>query len=240
MRLVVCDDDLYFLNELKTRLEKCSEKNEVSIETIFYGSSAKMLEEIRLWEKEKKTVFFLDIDMPEFNGFEVAEQLQKWDKNCCIVFVSNKDELVFQALSYHPFFFIRKMHLEEELEIQLLELKEILEKKIHYIKVQTGRDELEVAVEDIWAIEGEKNYLILWREGDKNQKNIKTRMRMTEAEEMLMPYGFLRVHKGYLVNLAYVQDLQAEKIVMQNGKDIPIGRSYQESVREKLLEAVFE
>ena len=55
-----------------------------------------------------------------------------------------------------------------------------------------------------------------------------------------MPYGFLRVHKGYLVNLAYVQDLQAEKIVMQNGKDIPIGRSYKESVREKLLEAVFE
>ena len=48
-------------------------------------------------------------------------------------------------------------------------------------------------------------------------------MRIAEAEEILMPYGFLRVHKGYLVNLAYVQDLQAEKIVMQNGKDIPIG-----------------
>lgn len=85
-----------------------------------------------------------------------------------------------------------------------------------------------------------KNYLILWRKGDKKQKNIKTRMRIAEAEEILMPYGFLRVHKGYLVNLAYVQDLQAEKIVMQNGKDIPIGRSYKESVREKLLEAVFE
>ena len=50
------------------------------------------------------------------NGFEVASYLKKWNRECCIVFVSNKDDLVFQSLVYHPFFFIRKAHLDEELE----------------------------------------------------------------------------------------------------------------------------
>ena len=45
------------------------------------------------------------------------------------MFVSNKDDLVFQSLVYHPFFFIRKAHLDEELEPQMLELQKRQERK---------------------------------------------------------------------------------------------------------------
>ena len=52
--------------------------------------------------------------------------------------MSNKDELVFQAFAYHPFFFIRKTHLDEELEPQLLELQKKMGVKVPKIELQTG------------------------------------------------------------------------------------------------------
>ena len=88
--------------------------------------------------------------MPEVNGFEVASYLKKWNRECCIVFVSNKDDLVFQSLVYHPFFFIRKAHLDEELEPQLLELQKKAGKKVPQIELQTGRQSVKLALRDIW------------------------------------------------------------------------------------------
>ena len=109
-------------------------------------------------------VFLIDIDMPEVNGFEVASFLKKWNRECCIGFVSNKDELVFQAFAYHPFFFIRKTHLDEELEPQLLELQKKMGVKVPKIELQTGRQTVEVALDTIWFVESEKNYLLFYRE----------------------------------------------------------------------------
>ena len=71
---------------------------------------------------------------------------------------------MFQAFAYHPFFFIRKTHLDEELEPQLLELQKKMGVKVPKIELQTGRQTVEVALDTIWFVESEKNYLLFYRE----------------------------------------------------------------------------
>ena len=119
MNLILCDDDKAFLDKLEIRIRGLCQKHKIAVEMECYVSAKEMLEGIK--NLDEISVFFIDIDMPEVNGFEVASYLKKWNRECCIVFVSNKDDLVFQSLVYHPFFFIRKAHLDEELEPQLLE-----------------------------------------------------------------------------------------------------------------------
>ena len=114
MNLILCDDDKVFLNKLEIRIRGLCQKYKIAVEMECYVSAKEMLEGIK--NLDEISVFFIDIDMPEVNGFEVASYLKKWNRECCIVFVSNKDDLVFQSLVYHPFFFIRKAHLDEELE----------------------------------------------------------------------------------------------------------------------------
>lgn len=108
MNLILCDDDKVFLNKLEIRIRGLCQKHKIAVKMECYVSAKEMLEGIK--NLDEISVFFIDIDMPEVNGFEVASYLKKWNRECCIVFVSNKDDLVFQSLVYHPFFFIRKAH----------------------------------------------------------------------------------------------------------------------------------
>ena len=236
MHLILCDDDNVFLDKLETRIRGMCQKHGIAVGMERYDSSKKMLEGLK--DLDTVPVFLIDIDMPEVNGFEVASFLKKWNRECCIGFVSNKDELVFQAFAYHPFFFIRKTHLDEELEPQLLELQKKMGVKVPKIELQTGRQTVEVALDTIWFVESEKNYLLFYREKDERGDAIRARMKIAEAEKELEPHGFVRTHKGYLVNMNYVYRLRENEILLLNGKHVPVSRSYLNQVRMKIMGAV--
>lgn len=236
MHLILCDDDNVFLDKLETRIRGMCQKHGIAVGMERYDSSKKMLEGLK--DLDTVPVFLIDIDMPEVNGFEVASFLKKWNRECCIGFVSNKDELVFQAFAYHPFFFIRKTHLDEELEPQLLELQKKMGVKVPKIELQTGRQTVEVALDTIWFVESEKNYLLFYREKDERGDAVRARMKIAEAEKELKPHGFVRTHKGYLVNMNYVYRLRENEILLLNGKHVPVSRSYLNQVRMKIMGAV--
>ena len=236
MHLILCDDDNVFLDKLETRIRGLCHKHGIAVEMERYDSSKKMLEGLK--DLDTVPVFLIDIDMPEVNGFAVASFLKKWNRECCIGFVSNKDELVFQAFAYHPFFFIRKTHLDEELEPQLLELQKKMGVKVLKIELQTGRQTVEVALDTIWFVESEKNYLLFYREKDERGDAVRARMKIAEAEKELEPHGFVRTHKGYLVNMNYVYRLRENEILLLNGKHVPVSRSYLNQVRMKIMGAV--
>ena len=236
MHLILCDDDNVFLDKLETRIRGLCQKHGIAVEMERYDSSKKMLEGLK--DLDTVPVFLIDIDMPEVNGFAVASFLKKWNRECCIGFVSNKDELVFQAFAYHPFFFIRKTHLDEELEPQLLELQKKMGVKVPKIELQTGRQTVEVALDTIWFVESEKNYLLFYREKDERGDAVRARMKIVEAEKELEPHGFVRTHKGYLVNMNYVYRLRENEILLLNGKHVPVSRSYLNQVRMKIMGAV--
>lgn len=236
MHLILCDDDNIFLDKLEIRIRGLCQKHGIAVEMERYDSSKKMLEGLK--DLDTVPVFLIDIDMPEVNGFAVASFLKKWNRECCIGFVSNKDELVFQAFAYHPFFFIRKTHLDEELEPQLLELQKKMGVKVPKIELQTGRQTVEVALDTIWFVESEKNYLLFYREKDERGDAVRARMKIAEAEKELEPHGFVRTHKGYLVNMNYVYRLRENEILLLNGKHVPVSRSYLNQVRMKIMGAV--
>lgn len=61
----------------------------------------------------------------------------------------------------------------------------------------------------------------------------KTRMTMTEFENLLRPELFVRCHSGYVVNLAQVRNLTEKKVILQrSGLEVPIGRSFKDDLRK--------
>ena len=98
MNLILCDDDKVFLNKLEIRIRGLCQKHKIAVKMECYVSAKEMLEGIK--NLDEISVFFIDIDMPEVNGFEAASYLKKWNRECCIVFVSNKDDLVFQDITF--------------------------------------------------------------------------------------------------------------------------------------------
>ena len=57
--------------------------------------------------------------------------------------------------------------------------------------------------------------------------------RLRDLNALLEGYGFIRCHKGYIVNTAMVDKIVSARIFLKSGKDIPLGRAYKKSVRRE-------
>ena len=100
--------------------------------------------------------------------------------------------------------------------------------------VQGARETVSYALDTILYIEGEgkiQNLHIV------NQKDpVQLRRSMQELEEVLDPQGFLRIHKGYLVNYKYIRRLEDTEAVLTNGERIPLSRRRVQEIRNRYLE----
>ena len=59
---------------------------------------------------------FLDIDIPEMNGFQIAKNVRKLYPDCMIIFCSSHNELVYESFEYEPFWFLCKSDYERKLD----------------------------------------------------------------------------------------------------------------------------
>ena len=57
--------------------------------------------------------------------------------------------------------------------------------------------------------------------------------RLKHLQSIFEKYGFVRCHKGYIVNLAKAAKLTSAKITLKSGKTIPLGRTYKNIVRRE-------
>lgn len=82
---------------------------------------------------------------------------------------------------------------------------------------------------------------LLWVRGQRNYATFKTRTQelmvkcsLNEMENIL-PYGyFVRIHKSYIINLHNMVCLENDVVLFDNQEPIPIGRTYRDSLQEKL------
>ena len=54
--------------------------------------------------------------------------------------------------------------------------------------------------------------------------------KLGEIEEQLPAY-FIRIHKSYLVNTRFIESYRPDKVILNNGEELAISRSYKEQVR---------
>lgn len=233
-RIAICDDESKILKDIQTKIESCFNAQEIPAEYFCTEDSKKMMEYL---QKEKVDVLFLDIDMPYFSGMDIAAYINEKKLNTILVFVTSQDALVYQTFAYRPFGFIRKTHIDDELQ-ELVERikKELNDRKQDFI-ISKGQELTRVFIQDILYIESEGNYLNFYTQND----TIKIRETMTNIEKELCGKGFIRCHKGYLINAAYIEKLKNTEIDLQcEGiqKSVPVGRSYEKEVRKKLMEAM--
>ena len=110
LNIIVCDDELAFANVLKEKIEKICMGEKINIKVETSGLSL-----LKNKDLDKLDAVFLDIEMPGMDGIKIADEIRKFNQYVHIVFVSNREELVYQSLGYRPFRCIRKSKMNIEL-----------------------------------------------------------------------------------------------------------------------------
>jgi two-component system LytT family response regulator len=187
-------------------------------------------------------IAFLDIDMPEKSGIELAEELVKENNTCRIVFTTAFNQFAITAFRLSAIDYLLKPINEQ----QLLESIEKIRQQLHYktaqeqlrvlsqnlkpsatqvicIPVQNGYEYIKV--KEIEYLEADGSYVHLFLI-DKKQKTVSKNLKYFEqALESLS--NFVRVHRSFIVNLDLMRSYSKSgrgTISMQNGKEVDLAR----------------
>jgi DNA-binding LytR/AlgR family response regulator len=88
-----------------------------------------------------------------------------------------------------------------------------------------------ISIPQISHIEGLKDYVKIYLDGERRPVLTKTTMKSLEAK--VMPHGFMRVHKSFIVNLRKIESIKQQRIKIGTF-DIPVSDSHAAELMEKL------
>lgn len=235
IRVAVCDDEYFFLDQLCKKLERALEERKYRVQLECFSSAASL--QALLAQGRSFDLYFLDIDLPKTDGITLGKQIRGAESEAIIIFVSAKEELVFEALSVNPFQFIRKRHLEKDFRTVMEELdRELSQKKREKnFVLEIGQVNYCLDIRKTMYIEATGKYLNIYL----TDHMFYIRYQISLLEEKLREYGFLRIHKSYLVNPRYIYLLEPGQVTLEDRRCLPVSRhrykEIQEGFREYML-----
>ncbi len=234
MRVAVCDDDDAALGIVSDSLRGIFAKHGYEAELRLFSNAEDLEKEM---SSRRFDLLLLDIDMPGTDGITFARSLREQGDKTDVIFISSREDLVFDSLRVSPMGFIRKSVF----------LQDMSETVNAYLNARANRDESSSIVlreaglvrplraDAISYIEGRRSDQIIHLvEGGK----VSVRGTMRGFEEELAPAGFIRIHQGYLVNYRQIKLLENQEVKLLSGETLPISRRKATSVRAQYVDLV--
>lgn len=232
IRIAICDDERIYVDILKDYVKQSIESIGFEYEIDIFRSTVLLLNSHR---SKAYDVLFLDIDMPRMSGFELAKEIRITSDRSFIIFVTSKNELVYSSFEYQPFGFICKSDdtMQSDINKVIKRLARFL-KQNKLIAVKDNYVMLDIPIREIVFIQSEKHYLHYNTIKD-GIGIIRERNTISEREEMLSEYDFIKPHSRFLVNVTHIRnfDIIQNTIVMDNGAKIPVSKSCKVDAIEK-------
>lgn len=237
LKIAICDDDDVMLNKMSGKISEEFISRKIGVQTECFSNGLDFI------EKHQKTPFdvvFLDIIMPDINGFEIAEKVRAISENTYIVFVTTEDALVYDSFSFQPFDFIPKYlnqstdYFETKLKSVIQRLADKLNKYKEISLTQPYGETLNIICSDIMLIKTTGNYV---EYSIKNREPVRMRAKLDDVEKELGQSIFLRLHKSYIVNMDFIKTINYPQLLvtLKDGTILTISRAYKNDVKEHYM-----
>lgn len=234
-RFLLCDDLELHVNILEKYISNCLKGKGVLYKCYKTTSGVDALE---LYRKQKYDIVFLDIDMPDGNGIQIAEKIFNIDNNAIIIYVTAYPQYAEKAYEQFIFQYITKPIDEFRLGIVLNKAFEKIERDMLYdneksfFAIKKNNKEIKIINKDVLYFEKVANYINIYME---NKENISVRMTFKELEKVIDMELYLRCHNGFIVNKSKIKSISSKKIeILHADKSIPVGRGYKKFVTDYL------
>ena len=220
--IALCDDNLQFLNLLEGNIRReCArlipEELECSVGPSF-GNAEDVLSYIKL---NPIDVLFLDIDMPNMNGFDLAKILCKEYKDTIIVFMSAYDNFVYDSFEFSPFAYLRKNCMVEEIPRVLNRVVEKILEPTKQLMLFTKEGNMSFYIKDILYFESKHNYFVV---NCTSRRSYECRGTLSQIEEAVSHFNFFRIHSAFLVNMEYVDRIVDNSYISIKGRQLPVAQ----------------
>ncbi|MFT4016743.1 MAG: LytTR family DNA-binding domain-containing protein [Agriterribacter sp.] len=214
------------------------------------GQAGNGLEAITLIDNLKPELLFLDIEMPQMNGFEMLRKLK--EKNFFIIFTTAYDQYAIQAIKYAAFDYLLKPIDIEELKTAVNKIKTTSEnqfiaqlkllqenlalpvKKLHKLAIPSLESILFLEIHHIIHLEANSNYTNIYM-ADKTK--IIASKTLKEFSELLPADIFFRTHHSHIINLNFIKRYikgDGGQIELTDGSYIEVSRKNKEAFMQRI------
>ena len=212
------------------------------------GSYTDSVEAINAVREQRPQLLFLDIQMPDLNGMELAHMLPEGTK---VIFTTAFKEYAYESYEVSALDFLLKPirynkfisavekarewfgrsqepHTEEPAAIG----NQDVAKPINTVFLKVDGEYRQVALDKILYVCGMKDYVMFYVEGER--KPLITHLTMKSVEEMLPTNQFLRVHRSYIVALDKIRSVDRNDCIYIGDEIIRVTDAFKETFNQFL------
>lgn len=231
-QVAIVEDEAQILSYLKDTLLKSFKKQQIHVTFDTFISGEKFL--FMFHQHYHFDIIFLDIEMPGMDGISICKNIREVSPDALVVFISNKEELVFQTFEVQPFRFIRKSEYNKQLPAlvsSIVSQLNTLNSHMMRILEPSSGDLYSFDVNKVLYVEAQrKNCRVVTTTGD-----LIINCKLMEITEKLTDFAFLKPHRSYLVNCQYIFYIGKTSLSLTNKEDIPISRGKVDEIKQYFL-----
>ena len=227
IRTIASDDEPLALQQLTSYIEKVP-----FLKLVAECRSA--MEAMEVLNNEEVDAIFCDINMPDINGMELIKSLSAPP---IVVFTTASADYAIEgykldAADYllKPFGLMdfKRAANKVKKRYDIINSKPANNSDDDTVFLKTENRMVKVAFNDIRYIEGMSEYIKVYLEG---QKPIIVLLALKRMEDR-MPSYFMRIHRSYIINLKKIQEVNKNRVIMDQNTYLPIGENYKNALTE--------
>lgn len=223
----ICDDEAAFRSQLKSLLEKHSLSQGYECVIHEYASGEDLLTNL----DPRTQLLFLDVGMPGITGIEAARKINEMPQNVTTIFVTSMVQYAIEGYDVHAFAFLTKpIRYSRFSEVVSSALERLSQTGSRRILVKQGQDTFIVPTADIYYVESFAHRMKV----SLKERSFMTTSSMKDFEKDLDGCGFFRTHRCYLVNCRHVTSVHDQRVVLDNGADIPLSKQRRQDFMKTL------
>lgn len=212
IKVAIVDDSREEGELLTSLVQKTYQSHKIMVETQTFTKAQNILYELD--ENKYIDLVLADIEMPEMNGLELAEEIRKRSKNIQIIFITSHTKYAIDGYSAKAYAYLLKSLVREKLPAMLVAVyQEIMEEIRDVYCIRTSRRYEKLSYKEIYYMYKIGKYSVIVTEN----REIKLRKSLNDICEELDDIRFVFIDRGFVINIDHLVSMTSGTVKMRDG-----------------------
>lgn len=234
MYIAICDDRAEERQALERLLEQYREEKHIALRFRSFESGAELID---CAERERFTLYFLDVMMPGTSGLDAAREIRCFDDGADIVFLTSSPNFAYESYSVHALDYLLKP-IKAELLFPILDKILLREQKPEEgLTLKCGSTYIRLPFSQLTYVEVNGKHLY-FNLTDGSVREVVGSLNEYEPLLLVRP-EFMRIHRSYIVNMLQAAELSPGGVRTFSGKNLPVSRLLYQQVQKDYMKLLF-
>ena len=230
LNCVICDDDNITVKKVKRIVEEVFRDSSCVANISTYTNSISLVSDIL--EYKPIDLAILDIEMPKYNGMQIAKEIKKRFPDCCVIFLTSYIKYAVESYELQVFRYTPKTEIDTKLAMYIKDAISMLmvQKEQSYMILKNDNIE-QLPYRQMLCIRKDGKYSVITCV---DKREIRIRKPLNQVMKELNLSEFILIDRGCIVNIALISRIYNHEAICKNEERFPISRAKLKETKSRI------